>query len=165
MEVLSVAASGMAVASLSLQLLHTIGTIKTFIRDVKGTSKELERLTGLLDRLHALLENFRDVIERQTSLQAQHFPAPAPMIFDALNSCQRSLEPLVAIVEKQKKSQAGNVSAVVKWKDDIKFGCKTKDIAEFEVRIQRDIDYLHAALTVNSTSILCVYSLWKISYC
>jgi len=159
MEVLSVAASGMAVVSLSLQLLNTIGTVKTFIRDVKGASKELERMADLLDRLHALLENVRDVIKRQTSLQSQHFPAPSPMIFDALKSCENSLEPLVATVEKHKKSQVGSVSAVVKWKDDIKFAFETKDIAEFEVRIQRDIDYLHAALTVNSTSILYVCNL------
>jgi hypothetical protein len=164
MEVLSVAASGMAVASLSLQLLHTIGTIKTFIRDVKGASKELERLAALLDRLFALLENVRDVMERQTSLQGQHFPVPASMIFDALKSCEKSLEPLFAIVEKHKKSQTGSVPAVVKWKDEIKFGFKTKDIAEFASRIQREIDYLHAALTVNSTSILYVTILYGIRW-
>ncbi|KAH4004438.1 hypothetical protein HBI56_178990 [Parastagonospora nodorum] len=154
MEVLSVAASGMAVASLSLQLLHTIGTIKSFIRDVKGASKELGRLAALLDQLFALLDNVRDVMERQTSLQGQHFPVPASMIFEALKSCEKSLEPLFAIVEKHKKSLVGSVPAVVKWKDYIKFGFKTKDIAEFEGRIQSEIDYLHAALTVNSTSIL-----------
>ncbi|EAT84604.2 hypothetical protein SNOG_08328 [Parastagonospora nodorum SN15] len=159
MEVLSVAASGMAVASLSLQLLHTIGTIKSFIRDVKGASKELGRLAALLDQLFALLDNVRDVMERQTSLQGQHFPVPASMIFEALKSCEKSLEPLFAIVEKHKKSQVGSVPAVVKWKDYIKFGFKTKDIAEFESRIQREIDYLHTALTVNSTSILYVSKL------
>ncbi|KAH4055374.1 hypothetical protein HBH98_056120 [Parastagonospora nodorum] len=154
MEVLSVAASGMAVASLSLQLLHTIGTIKSFIRDVKGASKELGRLAALLDQLFALLDNVRDVMERQTSLQGQHFPVPASMIFEALKSCEKSLEPLFAIVEKHKKSLVGSVPAVVKWKDYIKFGFKMKDIAEFEGRIQSEIDYLHTALTVNSTSIL-----------
>jgi hypothetical protein len=156
MEVLATAASGMAVASLSIQLLQTIGTIRTFIRDVKSASRELERLAALLDRLNALLENVQDVMERQTSLQGQHFPAPAQMIFDALKSCKGGLEALQSVVERYKGSHAGNKSSVVKWKDDIKFGFKTKDIAGFEVRIQQEIDYLHAALSLNSTSILYV---------
>jgi hypothetical protein len=150
MEVLAGAASGMAVASLSIQLLQTIGTIKTFLRDVKGASKELERLAARLDRLNALLEDVRTVMERQASLQGQHFPIPSQVIFDALKSCETSLESLHSIIVKYGKSHAVAVSAVSRLKDDIKFGFKTKDIAGFEVRLQRDIDYLHAAMTVNS---------------
>ncbi|KAL5118033.1 hypothetical protein ACEQ8H_004019 [Pleosporales sp. CAS-2024a] len=154
MEVLSAAASGMAVVSLSMQLLQTIGTILAFLRDVKGAAKELERLAALLDRLNSLVENVRDVMERQTSLQGQHFPAPLPMIFEALKSCEASLEALSVVVKKYKKSHGGNGAALAKLKDDIKFGFKTKDIDAFETRIQREIDHLHAALGLNSTSIL-----------
>jgi hypothetical protein len=61
---------------------------------------------------------------------------------------------LHSIVVEYGKSHAGSVSAVSKLKDDIKFGFQTKDTAGFGVRLQKDIDYLHAALTVNATSIL-----------
>jgi hypothetical protein len=54
----------MAVASLSIQLVQSIGAIKTFIRNVKGAPEELERLVDLLERLAALLEDVRDVMER-----------------------------------------------------------------------------------------------------
>jgi hypothetical protein len=77
MEVLAGAASGMAVASLSIQLLQTIGTIKICIRDIEGATNEVERPAILLDRLNALLENIRTVMERQASLQGQHFLTPS----------------------------------------------------------------------------------------
>jgi hypothetical protein len=154
MEALSAVASGMAVASLSIQLLQSVGTIKSFIRDVKGAFKELERLVTLLDRLNALLEEIRDVMERQTSLQGQHFPAPSPMISDALKSCQGSLGLLQSVIEKYKRTSNGKSSTAKKLKDDIKLSFKSKDIAGFEVQIQREIDYLHTALGLNSTKIL-----------
>jgi DNA repair ATPase RecN len=153
METLSGVASGMAVASLTLQLLQSVGTIKTFIRDVNGATKELERLVALLDRLNALLEGVRDAMEQQTSLQGQHFPAPSQMIFDALKSCERSLESVQSITEKYKRTPNGSASTVVKLKNDIKFSFKAKDIAGFEVQIQREIDYLQFALGLNSTNI------------
>jgi hypothetical protein len=51
MEALSGVASGVAIASLSTQLVQSIGTIKTFIRNVKDAPKELDRLVDLLGRL------------------------------------------------------------------------------------------------------------------
>jgi hypothetical protein len=156
MEALSGAASGIAVVSLVIQLLQSVGTIKTFIRDVKGASKELERLLDLLDRLGALLDDVRNTMERQTSLQGQHFPAPSMTIFNCLKSCEDSLACLHSIIEKYGRSQNGNVSAVAKFKDDIRLGFKKKDIGDFEVRIQREIDYLHTALGLNTTNILYV---------
>jgi hypothetical protein len=154
MEALSGVASGMAVASLAIQLVQSVRTVKTFIRDVKGASKELERLVELLDRLGALLDDVRNLMERQISLQGQHFPAPSMTIFNCLKSCEASLESLHSIIEKYMKSQSGNVSAMSKLKDDIKFGFKKKDIVDFEVRIQREIEYLQASLNLNSTDIL-----------
>jgi hypothetical protein len=154
MEVLSGVASSIAVASLAIQLLQSVGTIKSFIHEVKGASKELERLAALLDQLNALLADVRDVMERQTSLQGQHFPAPSQMIFDALKSCEGSLGSLQIVIQKYKKTRHSNASTVLKLKDDIKFSFKAKDIAGFETQIQREIDTLHAALGLNSTRIL-----------
>jgi heme exporter protein D len=65
MEALSGAASGIAVVSLAIQLLQSVRTMKTFIRDIEGVSKELEHLADLLDRLGALLDDVRNTMERQ----------------------------------------------------------------------------------------------------
>jgi ABC-type multidrug transport system fused ATPase/permease subunit len=145
------AASVIAVVSLALQLVQSVDTIKTFVRDVKGASKELERLAELLDRLSALLQDVRDVMERQTSLQ--HFPLPSNTIFACLKTCEKSLVLLQDVVKKHDTNHANDVSAVRRLKNDIRLGFKVKDIATFEVRIQRDVNDLHAALGVNLTSI------------
>ena len=42
----------------------------------------------------------------------------------------------------------------MKLKDDVNFGFKRNEIASFEDRIQRDVDYFHAALAVNSSNVL-----------
>lgn len=160
MEVLSGAASGMAVASLSIQLVQSIGTIKAFIRDVRGASTELERLVELLDRLNALLEDVRNIMERQTALQDHHFPTPSMTIFNCLKSCETSLRSLHEVVEKYTVAHGSNASALMRLKEDIKFGFKTKDIADFEARIQRDTEYLHVALCMNTASILYVPLKW-----
>jgi hypothetical protein len=154
MEALSGVASGMAVASLSIQLLQSVGTIKAFIRDVRGASKELERLIHLLDRLNALLEEVRDVMEQQTSLQGQHFPVPSQTVFDALKGCEGSLDSFHIVIEKYKRTPNSKISPLMKLKDDTRFSFKAKDIAGFEMQIQREIDTLHTALGLNSTRIL-----------
>jgi hypothetical protein len=164
MEALSGVASGMAVTSLSIQLVQSIGTIKAFIRGVRGASKELERLAELLDRLNALLGDVRDIMERQMVLQDQHFPPPSMMIYNSLKSCEISLQSLHNVVKKYTVAHGRNASGLKRLKGDIKFGFKTKDIADFEARIQRDIDYLHAALGLNNTSILYVLSKWLLHH-
>jgi DNA repair ATPase RecN len=151
MDALSGVASGMAVVSLTVQLLQSANAIKTFIRDAKSASKELERLSDLLDCLSALLTNVRDVMERQTSLQ--HCPLPPQTIFNCLQSCESSLGLLEEIARKYEKRQGGSASALKKLKDDIKFGFKTQDITAIEARIQRDINGLNTALGTNITHI------------
>jgi hypothetical protein len=117
MEVLSGVASGMAVVSLTVQLLQSANAIKTFIRDVKSASKELERLSESLDCLSALLTNVRDVMERQTSLQ--HCPLPSQTISDCLKSCQSSLGLLEETAKRYERKQGGSASALKKLKDDM----------------------------------------------
>jgi len=134
MDPLSGVASVFAVASLALQLIQTVDTVKTFVKDVKGASKELERLAELLDRLGALLQDVRELMERQTSLE--HFPVPSNTIFACLKSCETSLGLLEDVVKKYGKVRGSNPSAVKRWKDDLKLAFEAKDIATFELRIQ-----------------------------
>jgi hypothetical protein len=81
----------MEALSLSIQLVQSIGIIKTFIRNVKDAPKELERLVDLLERLEALLSDVRDVMERQSSLQGLHLPAPSMTIFKCLKGCEETV--------------------------------------------------------------------------
>ena len=64
MEALSGVASGMAVGSLSIQLIESVSKIRAFIKNVKGAPVELERLEELLARLAAVLQDVRSLYVR-----------------------------------------------------------------------------------------------------
>lgn len=151
MDGLSGVASGMAVASLALQLLQSVNTAKTFIRNVKGASKELDRLGELLDRLSCLLADVRNIMERQTSLQ--QCPPPLQTIFDCLKSCESGIDSLHAVASRYDIQQHGSNGTFRKLKSDVALALKTKDIANAEERMQRDINNLHAALDANAANI------------
>lgn len=154
MEALSGVASGIAVVSLAIQLVDCVGRIKTLIRNVKDAQKELERLVDLLERLQALLEDVRALMERQISLEAQHFPTPSATIFRCLKSCEKTLEPLQAIIDEHMPSKSKASTSMNRLKSGLRIGFKTKDIQDFEMRIEREINFLHASLGANCGAIL-----------
>ncbi|KAF2791481.1 hypothetical protein K505DRAFT_248867 [Melanomma pulvis-pyrius CBS 109.77] len=149
MEPLSVVASGMAVVSLSLQLIESVSSINAFIRAVKGAPTELERLVESLERLRALLQDVCQLMELQALRSGEHIPSPSMTIFNSLKS-KHQLQPLQRIVDKQDpqgRSRSGKL-----W-TSIKLGFKTKDILGFEAHIQQEMTNLTTALMLNSTSI------------
>ncbi|CAN9467705.1 unnamed protein product [Alternaria alternata] len=154
MEALSGAASGIAVVSLAIQLIQSVALIREFIKDVKGASKELHRLVGKLELLNALLENVQKVLEQQSSLSGTHFPAPSMAVFNCLQGCEDSIQPLVNIVKKLSLPQSQSGSSTARLKSEIKLGLKTKEIATLETRIQHDIDLLTNSLSINQSGIL-----------
>jgi hypothetical protein len=114
----------------------------------------LDHLVDLLERLEALLKNVRDVMERQSSLQEMHFPAPSMTVFKCLQSCGETLKPLPEIAKRSQSSQQPDRPAVARLVGAVKLGFKAKNIADFEMRIDRDINYLHATLGTNINAIL-----------
>jgi hypothetical protein len=151
MECLAGAASGIAVASLAIQLVQSINTIREFIRNVKGASEELGRLVEMLGRLNALMVDIHDIMGRQTLLQS--CPLPSQTIYNCLKSCETNLRLLENIIKPHNRRQCVHAPALIKLKHDIKFGFKSKDIATFEARVQRDIINLNTALGANGTNI------------
>ena len=154
MEALSGAASGIAVVSLTIQLIQSVALVREFIKDVKGASRELHRLVDRLELLNALLEDARKVLEQQSSLLGMHFPAPSTAIYKCLQDCEKSIEPLVDIVKKLSLPQSQSGSSTARLKSEIKLGLKTKEIATLETRIQHDIDLLTNSLSINQSGIL-----------
>jgi hypothetical protein len=151
---MEVAASAVGIVSLSLQLIETIKKIKNFIRDVKDAPKELSRLEDLLERLGALIQDIRAAMEKQKSLPGQHVPAPSASVFHGLKACEKSLEPLLEIVNKYEDSRVRRNSAMARLKRDIQLGLMTKNILEFETRLQHEMNYLQNALLTNVTNIV-----------
>lgn len=145
---------GLAIASLSIQLIDSISAIKTFIQNVKDAPKESQRIVDLLERLGDLIEGVRDMTEQQTMLRGHQLPAPSPIIFRCLKSCETTLQPLQDLADKYQRSQAQKSSPITKLKGDLKLAWKAKDIVAMETRIQQEIQYLTSTLVLNSTSIL-----------
>lgn len=150
---MEVAASGIAVASLALQLIQTADTIKTFIRDVKGAPAELQRVSQTLDALRATLEDVRSVIEFQSSRLGQHVPPPSSALVASLHRCENHLKPLKKIVNEYGPILQSPSQRPRKW-DKIKFNFKTKeDIIAFEKRIKETMSIINVGLTTNNTLI------------
>ena len=152
MEALSGAASAMAVVSLSIQLIETVVTVKAFIRNVKDSRTELERLVDLLERLEGLVEDIHDLLKRQSS-NGQYLPMPSMTIFRNLQSCEKTLGPLNELVEKFGTPTSLASTGVARLKSGLRIAFKTKEIADLEVRIEREINFLNTSLGVNYSAI------------
>ncbi|OAL51303.1 hypothetical protein IQ07DRAFT_419100 [Pyrenochaeta sp. DS3sAY3a] len=145
---------GLAIASVSIQLIDSISAIKKFIQNVKDAPKESHRIVDLLERLGDLIEGVRDMTERQAMLRGHQLPAPSPLILRCLKSCETTLQPLQDLADKYQRSQAQKSSPITKLRGDLKLAWKSKDIVAMETRIQQEIQYLTSTLVLNSTSIL-----------
>ena len=151
MDGLSGVASGMAVISLSLQLIQSIDAIRTKIQHVKGAPAEVERLARLLGVLGALLDDVRQMLEYQSSCGVDSIPMPSLTIFDCLKGCEAQIEPLMQMVQDYERREKDADSKIARLRTNAKIGFKAKDIAGFEERIQQEVNRLNMALTINNT--------------
>lgn len=152
MDALSGVASLIAVVSLSLQLIQSAHATRSFAQRVKSAPVELLRLTQSLEHLEALLEDVRQLIERQMSLQ-QTLDSINRSLLVCLRSCEKSIDPLRTIIERYRHAQSQTRRFQAKLRSDISLGLKAKDILKLERAIDREIDRLSAALIINGTNI------------
>jgi hypothetical protein len=148
---MEVAASGIAVASIAIQLLTFTNTIRTFIRNVKDAPHELLRVVNLLERLSGLFQVVADLLEQQSSLQDGLFPIP-DTICTCIRSCKENLAPLQEIVDRFSKFQTS--SRLRRLPTDVKTALKAGDLRSLENRLQHEINGLSIALIANDTRIL-----------
>lgn len=148
MDVFSAAASGIAVLSLSIQLIESVDSIHSFIKAFKAAPTEIERLIRILGQLRTLLEDVKDVFEHQASLQ--WLPAIPAAVLGCLKECENCLLPLQKLISKYHGSLKSSKLKTWAW---VRLGLKAKDIMGYETRIQQAIVTLSAAMTVNCTRI------------
>lgn len=140
---MEVAASGIAVVSLALQLIKSVDTIKTFIRDVKNAPSEITRLSETLESLSGLLNN----VHHCAKLQDTHIPLPSPEIYRVLQRFKDHLRPLKNVVKNYSAALQKDSPRRRLW-ENLKLGLKTKENDGFEERIERDKTALILAMTV-----------------
>ena len=147
---MEVAASGIAVASIAIQLLNSTNTIRTFIRNVKNAPQELLRVASLLDRLGSILQIIVDLLDQQALLNDQLFPVP-DSIHGCLRRCKDSILPLQEIVDRYPSYQTSN--RLRRLQADVRAALKAGDVRSLEIRLQQEIEILSLALVANGTKI------------
>jgi hypothetical protein len=146
-------ASGMAVASLALQLLHTVKAVTDFVKAFKDAPKELIRLQDLLDRLASIAKVIRASVQLQSSQSGTTIPLPLDEIGKSLTSCEKRIIPLKEMVEKYQKPQIKPSSKVRRFKLNGSMAIKTTDINEIEEHINREINIMCLLFSLNQTNI------------
>lgn len=157
---MEVAASGIAVATIAIQVLASTEKVKRFIRNIKDAPQELVRISNLLDNLRTLLEAVTELLKHQASLEEYLFPAP-DILHRCVKGCEEGLAPLKEIVDKYAGSQA--TTRTRRLQAGIRTALKAGDLQGLEMRLQQEIISLNAALVVNGNKIQCVQFLADIA--
>lgn len=153
MEILSTVASGIAVVSLSIQLIDCIRKIQGFFRSFREISQECSRLVNLLDFLESFLNIIHNLMRKQGSLQSQDFPEPLTLVFQCKVRCEKTLQPLVNVIEEMEASNLHKGHTAVKFKN-IKFVLKSGKISEVEKIIRHEMEHLNMVVNMNTSAIL-----------
>jgi hypothetical protein len=148
MDGLSAVASGIAVVSLTIQLVDSVREMRRFFRDVSDAPKELRRLIDLLEQLELILENVGALVQRQQQDAVPTELDVSGSILRAINMCQSKLEMLEDVVEAAKKTMAATNKAARTF-GSFKLACKKKDIEEFESQLHDAVNLLQLAMTTN----------------
>jgi hypothetical protein len=146
MDGLSAAASGMAVISLTLQLVQLTQNLRAFINDVSGAPSEIRRLAISLTQLANILQDIHHISEIQHAQEGS--PPPPPSLLASLETCKEQLLQLQSILAlaEQKLRISGRLSK--QW-ESFKVVFKKKDIEIFGAHLDQSVQYLTVAMTMN----------------
>lgn len=150
---MEVTGGGIAILSLSIQLIQSINTIKNFVKGVRKAPAELIRLVETLENLSALLQDVDEILKLQLSGPNQHLPSPSTPLFNSLRSCYDRIQSLKCLIDKFVRTSEQDHSSSSKSLNSLRLGLKVKEIRELENGIQREMINLNTSLTLNSTRI------------
>jgi hypothetical protein len=150
MDGLSVAASGMAVVSLAIQLIGSVQEIRRFLRNISGAPKELRRLFDLLEQLELISENIGALVERQKRHSAPGDIDVSGSVLRAMETCESKLKMLIDVLDVAKKTAIAPNKAT-RTLGSFKLACKKKDIEGVENQLRDAIGLLNLTMTTNLT--------------
>jgi len=141
MDGLSAAASGMAVASLAIQLVDSVRKIRRFFRTLKGAPEELHRLLDLLEHMELMLDHIGKMADPDSDI--------SPSVLKAIQTCEKALSKLGAIIQKVKRDSSAQ-SPLKKSLGFFKLACKKEEVEEIERQVDRDVNNLNLVMTYYS---------------
>jgi hypothetical protein len=155
MDGLRLTTSGIAAASLSIQLVESVQKIRRFLHHVSEAPKELQRLLDLLEQLELIFQNIRMIIGQQPHYQYHHQyhrsdldGDVAASVWKATKMCERGLSRLEKVIEAAKVSPKSKNRATKSF-ESFRLACKKRDIEEFEMHLQQAIGVLNLTMTMN----------------
>lgn len=149
MDGLSAAASGIAVVSLAIQLVDSVGRIRRFLRSVSDAPKELERLVDLLEQLELILGQIQMMVEKQQNADPGN-TGLFTNVLRAIKSCEIKLARFESLIEATKHSSFSG-KRTAKTTESFKLACKKKDIQDFESQLNEAMNLLNLTLTATLT--------------
>jgi hypothetical protein len=138
MDPLSAAASGMAVASLAIQLVDSVREIRRFFRTLKDAPEELIRLLDLLEHMELMLDNIGKLVEPDSDI--------SPSVLKAIRTCEKALNKLGALIQKVKRESSAQ-SPLKRSLGFFKLACKKEEVEEIETQVDRAVNNLNLVMT------------------
>ncbi|PMD18547.1 hypothetical protein NA56DRAFT_240309 [Hyaloscypha hepaticicola] len=138
MDGLSAAASGIAVASLAIQLVDSVREIRRFFRTLKDAPEELTRLLDLLEHMELMLDNIGKLVEPESDI--------SPSMLKAIQTCEKALNKLAALIQKVKRDSSAQ-SPLKKSLGFFKLACKKEEVEEIERQLDRAVSNLNMVMT------------------
>ena len=138
MDGLSAAASGMAVASLAIQLVDSVRKIRRFFRTLKGAPEELHRLLDLLEHMELMLENIGKLVDPDRDI--------SPSVLKAIQTCETALNKLDVLIQKVKRNSAAQ-TPLKRSLGFFRLACKKQEVEEIEKQLDRAVSNLNMVMT------------------
>lgn len=152
------AASGIAVVSLAVQLVGSIRDIRRFLGQVSGAPRELKRLINLLEQLELILQNIGMVVENQRKHNGTGDVDVdvSSSVLRAIEACESRVATVQEVVDSAKRSSISS-NRTTRALGSFKLACKKREIEDFESQLLNAISLLNLVMTTNLTSVFSFY--------
>ena len=138
--------SMVAVVSLAIQLVDSVHKARAFVKDIQNASNDLVRLGETLDQLYSVLTYVRNLLEQQ--FLTSRLPGTPALILDALQDCERKMEPLKRFIDQSKES-TNQRHRVHRALASSKLASKKEDLQQLERQLRDAKSDLQFAITGN----------------
>jgi hypothetical protein len=133
---------------LVIQLVGSVRELRRFLHSISEAPGESRRLIDLLEQLEFILEQVGMLAQRELGNTRLGQSGVLTSVFKAVNSCERKLAMLEAVVETTKKSLIASNRAT-RTLGSLKLACRKKDMQGMEQQLNEAVNLLSLTMMVN----------------
>jgi hypothetical protein len=135
---------------LVVQLVGSVRGLRQFLHSISEAPGESRRLIDLLDQLEFILEQVGMLAQRERGNIRLGESGVLTSVLKAVNSCERKLAMLEAVVETTKKALTASNPAT-RTLGSLKLACRKKDMQGMEQQLNEAVNLLSLTMMVNLT--------------